>query len=221
MVGGEFGVALDADEEGGAAAGGDEFAGEAPTLEGDGEGSLELLDGDLDELAEVELWMGVVYVLHELGDDFGVCGGLHGVPASLEVGEYVAVVGDDAVVDEDELVVVVGALGMGVEVGGWSVGGPASVSDAAVNVEGGVHVESGFVGGDVGLKGGDLSTLLEESNVLVAVPVDGDAGGVVAAVLQSMQSLHQDVHDLAPLLLRQEVQVREDPTHSAYFPRTF
>lgn len=46
--------------------------------------------------------------------------------------------------------------------------------------------------------------------------VDGDAGGVVAAVLEAAESVEEDLEDVAPLPPHIAVQVREYPAH--FFP---
>ena len=78
--------------------------------------------------------MADVDVLDELGDDLGVRGRLHLVALLLQVSLDVREVGDDAVVDKYEGVVLVGTLRMGVRVSGRAVGGPASVSAPAVRL---------------------------------------------------------------------------------------
>jgi hypothetical protein len=47
------------------------------------------------------------------------------------------------------------------------------------------------------------------------VGVDGDAGGVVAAVLEAAEAIEEDLEDVAALPRHIVVEVREDPAHRA------
>ena len=88
----------------------------------------------------------------------------------------------DAVVDDDEGSGAV-AVGVGVFFGGAAVGGPAGVADAVGAVD-------GVFGEDVG----EVAELAGGSAELegVAAAGDGDAGGVVSAVLEAGEAFHDD-----------------------------
>ncbi len=126
----------------------------------------------------------------------------------------ILVVGQDAVVDDDELVAVVRSLGMRVPFGGDPVGGPSRMGDPAVNMMDSVKVQPLLGRLDLVLQGLDLALLLDQDGVLLAfAAVDPDAGAVVAAVLEPLEAADQEVDDLLARLRRQVVQVGEDPTH--------
>ena len=92
----------------------------------DGGGALEAGDralGRLFEVAAVRDALG-----DEVGDDLGVGLGAEAVAAGDELGAQLAVVLDDAVVDDDDVAGGVG-VGVGVGAGCLAVGGPARVAD--------------------------------------------------------------------------------------------
>lgn len=66
---------------------------------------------------------------HEFCHDFGVRVRLENMALAHEEHLDVLVVRDDAVVDEDERVVIVGTVGMSVDGAGNTVSGPTSVSN--------------------------------------------------------------------------------------------
>src|SRR5262249_1472673 len=91
------------------------------------------------------------------------------------------VVLDDAVVDDGDAAVG-GQVRVGVAVGGGAVGGPAGVADA--DAAGGGRLA------EVAAEGLDAGGLL--AKVPVAAGDGGEAGAVVAAVLQAVQPLDED-----------------------------
>ena len=117
-------------------------------------------------------------------------------PASLQLPLYAPCeVFDDAVVDHRH---VARAVGVGVGDGGGAVGGPARVSDPLIPLDG--------LGGD---------SLDQVAQLALGPPGDqalsggdGDAGGVVAAILQLPQPVDHQGHDL-PMSY-----VTDDPAHS-------
>ena len=120
-----------------------------------------------------------------MGDDFGVGFGLEFVAFGDEVLLELEIVFDDAVVDDHEGACAV-AVGVGVFFGGAAVGGPAGVADAEGAVDG-VGGDDGFevaelAGGSAEFEGGGASGY-------------GDAGGVVAAVLEAAQAFNDDGDD--------------------------
>jgi hypothetical protein len=60
--------------------------------------------------------------------------------------------------------------------------------------------DDGFVGGRWG----------------IVVRVDGDAGWIVASVLQTPEAIEEHLQNVAPLLLHIEIQIRKYPTHSSF-----
>jgi hypothetical protein len=93
-------------------------------------------------------------------------------------------------VDDDEGAGAVG-VGVGVLFGGAAVGGPAGVADAEGSMEG--------VVGDDGLEVAELAGGAAELEYALAVGAgstgDGDAGGVIAAVLETAQAFEDDRDD--------------------------
>ena len=136
-----------------------------------------------DSLAsELAVLAGVVLDLDEVGDDLGVGFGDEGVALGDELVLEGEVVFDDAVVDDDEGAGAV-AVRVGVLLGGAAVGGPAGVADAVGAVDG--------VGGEDGVEIAELAGGAAELQAVGAAG-DGDAGGVVAAVLEAAQAFHDD-----------------------------
>ncbi len=98
------------------------------------------------------------------------------------------VVFDDAVVHDDEGSGAV-AVGVGVLFGGAAVGGPAGVADAVGAVDG--------RGGDDGFEVAELAGRAAELEGVGGFggAADGDAGGVVAAVLEAAKTFNDDGDD--------------------------
>lgn len=95
----------------------------------------------LDKFAERVVGMQLVKVQNELGDDFGVGVALEAMALVLQEHLDLFVVGYYAVVHDHEGMAGVRSLGMGVGLARHSVSGPASVSDAAMDVDLLVHVQ--------------------------------------------------------------------------------
>ena len=125
-----------------------------------------------------------------MGDDLGVGFGDELVALGGELFLEGEVVFDDAVVNDDEGA---GAVAVRVRVlfGGASVGGPAGVADAEGAVDG--------VVGDYGLEVAELAGGAAELERAVAVDAgaagDGDACGVITAILETAQAFDDDRHD--------------------------
>ena len=117
---------------------------------------------------------------------FGVGLGGEAVAGAFQLPAHGLVVLDDAVVDDGDLVA--GDVGMGVFVGRAAVGGPAGVGDAGAAGDG--RLLQGF---------GQLGHLARAADPmeLAVVAEHGDAGGVVASVLQAPQAFQEDFHYVA------------------------
>lgn len=74
-------------------------------------------------------------------------------------------------------------VGVAVLTGGGSVGGPASVGDTGVGLEGLAHV--GLTLLNELLELGHLAHFLECKDFIFLVAVDGHTGGIIATVLES------------------------------------
>ena len=137
--------------------------------------TYQLLDDTLDKVGESELLvalLGVPDVFGELGNSFGISLTLKGITLLLEDKAELAVVGDDTVVDDRELVLGVGAVRVGVDRRGLTVGGPAGMSHAAVGGEGAIPLDR-RLGLNELLEGSDLSDLLVDQDLPVAIAIDG------------------------------------------------
>ena len=92
-----------------------------------------------------------------------------------------------------------------VDVRGAAVGGPARMADAHLRRGHRVRLE---LGGQVG----QLARLL--AVVQLAVRHDGDAGGVVSAVFETAQALHQDVESAVLTIRLGLADVSDDSAHA-------
>ncbi|MNT26274.1 hypothetical protein D3C72_1618360 [compost metagenome] len=121
-------------------------------------------------------------MVQQVGDDLGVGLALEdaalGFQLSLQLGEVL----DDAVMDQADAA---GLVRVGVGGGRRAVGGPAGVADA--------DGPGQRVGGQHGLQLADLA--LGAAAFDAAVDDGGDAGGVIAAVLQPLQAVDQTGDD--------------------------
>lgn len=88
--------------------------------------------------------MLLIEVVDQLGDDLCVSVALELEPFVLEENLDHLVIGQDAVVDDQEGVLLVRTLGVGVYLARDAVGGPAGVSDAAVGIHGLLQVHVGI-----------------------------------------------------------------------------
>ncbi|MNS64507.1 hypothetical protein D3C72_976380 [compost metagenome] len=199
-VRGEEVLALaDADDQGAALAGADEAAGLGLVQHGDGVGALdgfERVEHGVEQIAVVE-------ARDQVREHLGVGLGLELDAAGHELGFQLNEVLDDAVVHHHQITRGVGVR-VGVVGGGAAVGGPAGVADALR-----AH---GRVGGELGFQVAqfaDLAAQIERARVR-----DGDAGRVIAPVLQALEALHQDLGSgLLP-------DVTDDSTHKRSIPQS-
>jgi hypothetical protein len=160
-----------------------------------GERALELLADPLHRDREAEPRLELE--LEQLGRDLGVGLGGQGEVVGLEPGAQLGEVLDDAVVDQGHPAGVPD-VGVGVHVVGRPVGGPAGVPDTRR------RRRQGPVG-DRLLEVGELAGLLRDRQRRVGD--DGDAGRVVAAVLQPAQAVEHHVLGLPG------PDVTHDPAH--------
>jgi len=125
----------------------------------------------------VESGAGLQVLFQEVGDYLGVGVGVERVSARLEACAEVAVVFDDAVVDDDEAACAVGVR-VGVGVAGAAVSGPARVADALAPVRPALLEDR--------RQRGELALALADGDT-AAVLENGDADAVVAAVLKAAE----------------------------------
>jgi hypothetical protein len=102
-------LGLDTNDKGRTLSGSNDLMGVVDRLDKQSIGTLELLDNSLDEIGETNLGVLVVDVLGELGNALGIRLGLKLEALAGEQGLELLVVGDDTVVDNNELGVGVGA----------------------------------------------------------------------------------------------------------------
>jgi hypothetical protein len=121
--------------------------------------------------------------LGQLGNGLSVGLGLEAHALGLQEHPQFLVVGDDTVVDNGELPLRVGAVRVAVEPAGRAVGGPSGVCNTGVVVKDLGHV--GLLLLDECLQLGDLANLLEGEDLILLVAIDGNTGGVVAAVFET------------------------------------
>ena len=168
----------DADDQRGVQPGADQAIRLVAMHHHQGVGALEPSQGGPDRVGEIAF----VGVLDEVGHDLRVRLGLEDVSAGHQLVAQLAEVLDDAVVDDGDPAGAV-AVRMGVEVARPAVRGPARVAEADAGTR---RLAAEGVLEDRHLAG----SLLHEQ---VAVLGDeGDAGGVVAPVLEPPQPVEQD-----------------------------
>jgi hypothetical protein len=165
---------------------------------GDGVGAAQLLHGGLHGAEQV----AVVEAVDEVGDDLGV--GLAGevVAACAQALAQLVVVFDDAVVHQRHarrglrrLRAEAGAdVWVGVGLGRRAVRGPAGVRNAGAG-----HKSLGLhLGLQIGhARGAARAPQARPRRAAEAGRMHGDAAGVVAAVFEPLQALHEDGNDVA------------------------
>ena len=193
-------ASADAQHQRGAFARADDAARLVAAEDGDGVGAAQASHGALHGLEQVAF----VELVHEVGDHLRVGLAREHVAARAQLGAQLVVVLDDAVVHEGHLAgrgaaaVHEGArglqrpgavreVGVGVVHGRSAVRGPAGVGDAGAGIQRlGIHLRL-----QLGHAGGAARALQRTPTV------HGHAAGVVAAVLQALQALHEDGNDVA------------------------
>ena len=149
-------------------------------------GAFQALHGFRDRVEEIGLLFKAA--IDEMRDDFGIGARLEWIAARFEFVAQFFVVLDDAVVNQADAAT--GEVRMGVFDGWRPVGGPARVGDAGGTVNRRVvQVLREFGNAANGAAAGDFRA---------AVGGNGDAGRIVAAVLEPLQPLHQNGRNIAP-----------------------
>jgi hypothetical protein len=189
-------VLSQADEQWRGLAGDDDLAGvvvvhdaQGPSPAGSGERASY---GGVQVLGVVGL--SVVGGLDEVSDDLGV--GIAGELGIPKVRPQLGVVLDDAVVNDDDLALLVR---MGVATRRGAVRGPARVADTAAS---GNRVVVHSLG-----EGGDLALATDEMCLADVGRLDGDPGRVVAAVFEFAQALQEEFSRAS------FARVADDPAH--------
>ena len=152
------------------------FAGKLFRFEAASEGTLQLLNGFLHQFAESVLRVDAMQVFDQFSNDLGVRVGLELVALVLQKHLDVLVVGQDAVVHHDELVVISRTVRVRVDFGGDAVSGPASMSDSAVHMMGTFQIQAGSSVIDFFLQGLDFAFFLDETDAQIRlVFIDANA----------------------------------------------
>ena len=171
-------------------------------LEDECEGTLEFAEDGLDQFGKAlpHCWLSVVDIFGQDCNCLGIGLALERVSAFLEDGAKGNGVGYDAVMDDDELGIGIGAERVTVD-GGWrAVSSPASMSDRDLGQErlGGVH---GRIG-DLLAQTSDLSDLLEVVNLSWFVTIDANARRVVPTVFLTGEAIAEDLTNSLAVLIR-------------------
>eukprot|EP01139_Manchomonas_bermudensis_P000683 Amastigsp_a756_682.p2 type:complete len:478 gc:universal Amastigsp_a756_682:927-2360(+) len=153
----------------------------------------------------------VVLVKVELGNDLGVSVRLKDVAIRLEQSLKLLVVVDDAVVDDDELVLGVRAMGVRVDRRRRAVSRPASVRQAFVLLKHAPVVERRRRGNER-LQTRNEPDLLEQ-NRLAGISSHRETSRVVAAILEALEATEENLDDLLTLTRHQMVEKSENSTH--------
>ncbi len=159
----------------------------------EGEVTLELVEREARRLDEI----AVVVLLDQVADRLGVRLGREDVTGLAEPLAQLAVVLDDAVEHDRELLRILDRERMRVLLGDAAVGGPARVTEAGR-------------GGRGAVAGGELQVLEVADRTCVLEPVlleEGDTGRVIAAVLEALEAVEEQV------LAFTRSYVSDDPAH--------
>jgi len=191
---------LDTDQKRRTAASGDDLIRIMLRLEDKGEGTLELFEDGLDKLGEGDalVRLRVVNIFREYGDGLRIRLALKLVAAVLEDKSEGGSIGDDAIVDDDEVAGRIRSQWVAVNDRGRAVGGPARVCDGDLRVE---HFRSvHFRGGDPLPKACDLANFLEVEHLAGGIAIDTDASRVVTTVLLAGETVAKNVADFLAIL---------------------
>jgi len=206
---------LDTDQKWRTAASGDDFIWIVLRLEDKGEGTLELFEDGLDKLGKGDalVRLRVVNIFREYGDGLRIRLALKLVAAVLENESEGGGIGDDAIVDDDEVAGRIRSQRVAVYHRGRAVGGPARVCDRDLRVE---HFRSvDFRAGDPLSKACDLANFLEVEHLAGRIAIDTDAGRIVTTVLLAGETIAKNVADFLAIFWLEIAAVTKDSTHDA------
>ena len=203
-------VCLDTDQERRATAGSDDFIWVVFRLENKSKGSLQLLQNSLDEIGEGQLpvLVGVVNVLGEDRNGFGVGFSLECVSALLKDSAKLGAVGYNAIVDNAEVRIGIRTDGVAVDLARGTVGGPSRVCDGDLADGRFFDVERRLC--DLLAETSDLANLLEVDDRPWLIAVNAEACRVVASIFLAGKPSTKDFENLLASLKR-KVRVRRQP----------
>jgi hypothetical protein len=153
----------------------------------------------------------IVDVLHELSDGLGIGVALEDISTLLQNKPELAAVGDYAVMNDAEFVLVVGAMRVAVALRGSTVGCPAGVGDGNLRHKDFLDVDG--APRDLLPQASNLSNFLEVDDLAWLVAINTESGRVVSSVLLARKSSAEDLKDLLAALLLQKTAVAKDTTH--------
>ena len=117
--------------------------------------------------------------------------------------------------DDDELVAIVGALRVRIDLVRYAVSGPASVGNADVGIVDGVQLESALVGSDFIFQSLHFAALLDQDHAITVRGVDANTCRVIASVLEPLKTLDERLNKFTSRLRRQVVEISKNSAHVA------
>ena len=189
-------VGLYSNEKGRTTTGGDDFIGIVARPEDEGKRTLQFLQDSFHQCGECELLvvMSVVNVFGENSDCLGISLSLKLETALLENEAELCAVGNNTVVDNDEIRVGVGANGMAIDFRWWAMSGPAGMGDGDLGDERLVYIEGRS--GDFLAEASDFAYFLEEDHGSWLIAINAKAGGIVASVLLTSETSAENLENL-------------------------
>lgn len=144
-------------------------------------------------------------MVDELGDDFRVGFALEFVAAQFKENLDILVVCDDSVMNDDERVFDIRSMWMRVEFARNTVSCPTCMRNAAVRNHWCVNVMTEHLLSNGIFKDLHLAGLLDQNDTLSIDGVNGNTGGIIAAIFQSLQSSDEILENFATSFRRQIV----------------
>jgi hypothetical protein len=201
-------VGLYSNKKGRTTTSGDDLIGIVARPEDEGKRTLQFLQDSFHQSGECELLvvMSVVHVFGENSDCLGIGLSLKLETALLENEAELCAIGNDTVVDNDEIRVGIRANGMAIDFRWWAMSGPPGMGDGDLGDESLVYVEGR--GGDFLAKASDFAYFLEEDNGSWLIAINAKTGGIVASVLLTSKTSAENFENLfASLKIRVSIKV--------------
>jgi len=191
---------------------GDDLIGIVARPEDKGEGTLQFLQDSFHQCGESELLvMSVVDVFGENSDCLGIGFSFKLETALLENEAELCTVGNNTIVDNNEIRVGVRANGMAVNFRWWTMSGPPGMGDGDLGNESLIYVEGRA--GNFLAEAGDLADFLEEDDGSWLIAINAKTGGIVASVLLTSETSAENLENLFATLFLQVAAVAKDSTH--------
>jgi hypothetical protein len=189
-------ICLDSNEKGRSTTSGDDLIRVVARPEDEGKRTLEFFQDSFHQCGECELLvvMSVVNVFGENSDCLGIGLSLKLETALLENKAELCTVGNDTVVDNNEIRVGVGANGMAIDFRWWAVSSPPGMGDGDLGDESLVYVEGRS--GDFLAEASNLAYFLEEDDGSWLIAINTKTGGIVASVLLTSETGAENLKNL-------------------------